>query len=82
MDTSKRITKIIAEILEVSESEITMESGIGDFAKWDSLGHMNILREVEDEFEIEFEPEEIIEVENVGDIVELTEKKVKFETER
>ena len=76
MSTKQTVIGIISTILEVPAEQITMESGIGDFAKWDSLAQISILQEIQDELEIEFEPEEIIELENVEDIIRLAEEKV------
>lgn len=76
MSTKDMVIRIIAEVLEVPGSEITLEAGIGDFPKWDSLGNMSILQEIQDELEIEFEPEEMIDLEDVGDIIALAEKRI------
>ena len=75
MSTKETITKIMSELFEVPEERITMDSGIGDFPKWDSLGHISLLQEIQDELDIEFEPEEIIELESVEDIVNLASEK-------
>ena len=76
MTTKEKIISIIAGIIEEKPENITLDSGIGDFAKWDSLGSLNILQEIQDEFDIEIEPEEIIELEDVNDIVNITERKI------
>lgn len=73
------VFKVVSEIIEVPVDELTVETGIGDYAKWDSLGHLNILQTVRDELEIEIEPEEFIEIENIEDIIEIAEKKVNKE---
>lgn len=75
MNTKQTIIKIMSELFEVPAEKITMDAGIGDFPKWDSLGHLSLLQEIQDELDIEFEPEEIIELENVEDIVKLAEQK-------
>lgn len=77
MNTKQIIIRIMSELFEIPEEKITMDSGIGDFPKWDSLGHINLLQEIQDELDIEFEPEEIIELEDVEDIVNLASDKEK-----
>ena len=72
----EKIIEIIATTLEVGVSEINDSSSIGDFPAWDSLGHMNLLQNIQDEFEIEFDPEEIIDLEDVSDIVKAVEGKL------
>ncbi len=77
MDNVKeKIIGIIADTLEVGASEINDNSSIGDFPAWDSLGHMNLLQNIQDEFDIELDPEEIIELEDVRDIVKAVEAKL------
>lgn len=76
MTTKQTVINIISTILQVPAEQITMESGIGDFPKWDSLAQINILQEIQDELDVEFDPEEIIELENVEDIIRLAEEKV------
>lgn len=76
MEVKEKVIEIIANVLEVSGSEITLESTVGDFPKWDSLGQLTILQSVQDEFEVEFEPEEMMEIEDVNDIVKNVESKL------
>lgn len=77
MDNVKgKIIGIIANTLEIGVSEINDSSSIGDFPAWDSLGHMNLLQNIQDEFDIELDPEEIIELEDVQDIVKAVEAKL------
>lgn len=75
MNTKQTIIRIMSELFEIPEDKISLDAGIGDFPKWDSLGHISLLQEIQDELEIEFEPEEIIELENVEDIVNLAAEK-------
>jgi len=77
MDVKEKVIEIIAGVLEVAPDEITLESSIGDFPKWDSLGNLNILQEVQDEFDIELDPEEIIDLEDVNDIINIVAEKIK-----
>lgn len=70
-----RVIAIMAKVFEVAPGQITKESSIGDFPAWDSLGNLRMLQEIQDEFNIEFEPEEIIELEDVNDIIKIVEEK-------
>ena len=71
----ERVIAIMAKVFEVDPNQVTMESSIGDFPTWDSLGNLRMLQEIQDEFGIEFEPEEIIELEDVADIIKMIEDK-------
>lgn len=43
--------------------------------KWDSLNHLNLIVELEDEFDLEFEPEEIAEMKSFEAIKKTIESK-------
>lgn len=76
MDRIERIMEIVAETCGVDKSEVTLESTVGDFPAWDSIGHMTILSACEEEFGISFEPEEMMEMEDVKDIAETINAKI------
>ena len=76
MEIKDKVFEIIANILSVNASEITLNSTVGDFPSWDSLGQLNILQSVQDEFEVEFEPEEMMDIEDVNDIIKAVESKL------
>ena len=75
MDILEKVIEIVAEICEVDKSEVTGESPVGDFPARDSMGHLSILSNVEETFDISFEPEEMMEIEDVNDIVKAIETK-------
>lgn len=76
MDTFEKVIEIVAATCEVDKSEVTGDSTVGDFPAWDSMGHLAILTAVEENFEISFEPEEMMELEDVNDIVNAVEEKL------
>lgn len=76
MEIKEKVFEIIANVLNVSVTEVTLESTVGDFPSWDSLGQLNILQSVQDEFDVEFEPEEMMDIEDVNDIIKAVESKL------
>lgn len=76
METLEKIIEIVASTCEVDKSEVTGDSTVGDFPAWDSIGHLTILSTIEEEFNISFEPEEMMELEDVNDIVKAVEAKL------
>lgn len=76
MEKLQRIIEIVASTCGVDESEVTESSAVGDFPAWDSMGHLAILNAVEEAFDISFEPEEMMEIEDVNDIVKAVEAKL------
>ena len=66
----EKIKKIIAEVLNMDEDSITMESTFADDLGEDSLDVFQIIMGVEEEFEIEIPNEEAEKIVTVGDAVE------------
>lgn len=73
MNVEETVKKIMAVILEISESDIQEDSAIGDFANWDSLNHLKIISSIEKEFEIQFSPDVLMDIEDFSDIVKAVE---------
>lgn len=67
----EQIISIIAKILEVEPSEIELDCGIGDMPEWSSLKHLQIISELEQAFSIKLQPQDIMELEEIGDLVNL-----------
>lgn len=76
MTTAEKVKEIVAQVCEVSADEIQETSTIGDFAAWDSIGHLTILSTVEEAFDINFEPEEMMDLEDVADIIKAVDSKL------
>lgn len=51
--------KFIASIMQVDPSELNEDTEYGVFEKWDSLMHMRIVMEMEEEYDVEIPIEEI-----------------------
>lgn len=49
---------------------VSKETTANDIEEWDSLNHMNFISEVEKHFNIQFEFFEIMDLENVGELIE------------
>ena len=76
MDTLSKVCEIVANVCGVAVSDVNEKSAIGDFPQWDSIGHLTILSTIEAELNISFEPEEMMELEDVKDIVTSVESKL------
>ncbi|WP_195661419.1 acyl carrier protein [Bacteroides nordii] len=69
MSSLNKVMEIIAEVLEVPVSEINKNTAIGDIPSWDSLRQMMIIDAIEVHFNFHFDPEVILNMEDVSDIV-------------
>ena len=66
----EKLKKIIAEVLNVDEEEITMETTFVDDLGADSLDVFQIIMGLEEAFDIEIPNEEAEKIVTVGDAVE------------
>ena len=66
----EKIKAIIAEVLNVDENEITMETTFTDDLGADSLDVFQIIMGIEEEFDIEIPTEAAEKIVSVGDAVE------------
>ncbi len=69
------LSAIVAEVLNLPASSITDASGPETVQEWDSLAHMRLVAKLEETFGVRFDLDEIIQMENVGKIKALLEKK-------
>lgn len=76
MNVEEKVKEIVAGVSGVDVNEVTLQSAVGDFPQWDSMGQMAIIQQVEEAFDISFEPEEMMEMEDVNDIVKAVEAKL------
>lgn len=65
----EKVCEIIAKQLDVDASSITLESKLVDDLKADSLDVVELIMDLEQEFDIEIPDEELPNVRTVGDIV-------------
>jgi acyl carrier protein len=67
-DFEEKLLEILSKVLLLDKDKIPDNLRRKDFEPWDSMAHLVIVSEVENEFEIFFEDEEVIELWTVGDI--------------
>ena len=72
----EKLRDIIVEVLNVDETEVTMESTFIDDLGSDSLDVFQIIMGIEEEFDIEIPNEEAEKIVTVGDAVEQIKKAV------
>ena len=75
-EISIKVKNIISRILEVDMEVIRDDLAIGDIKEWDSLHHIQIISEIEEEFGIKFTPDIMIELEDVEDIIVATSNRI------
>lgn len=66
----EKIKQMLADQLDADEDEMTMDTNIATDLGADSLDVVQLLAEIEDEFEIEIPDEEIENIRTIGDLTE------------
>ncbi len=67
-DFEDKLLEILSQVLLLDKDKITDELRRKDYEPWDSMAHLVVVSEIENEFEIFFEDEEVIDLWTVGDI--------------
>ncbi len=76
MNAFERVRAILVKELAVGESEVVESAMLADDLDADSLNRFAIYSSVEEEFGIELDDEETMEIETVGDLVKLINRKI------
>lgn len=66
-----KIIELIAWVLNVPVGDVTLETEIGELDEWDSLRNVQIIAQLEKEFEVKITPDMIMDLEDVSDIISL-----------
>jgi acyl carrier protein len=72
-DTVRALT---ADVLQVPADQLTAQSSPENIEAWDSVHHLNLVLALEQEFGVQFEPEEIDDMSNLGRVLEVVENKL------
>lgn len=69
----EKVLEILKEVLE--DENVNIETSQENNSIWDSLRHLNLIVELESEFDVSFEPEEIAEMTSAHKIIEVLSSK-------
>ncbi len=59
---------LLAQIFDLSPQEIQPDFAMRDYEQWDSLKHMELIDAIEKGFEVKFDFDEIVRMQNLGSI--------------
>jgi acyl carrier protein len=71
-----RIREALARALEAPPEAIPPTAAQGSLEKWDSLGHLSVVMELEAEFGLSFSMEEAIAMRSVTDVMKIVKKRL------
>ena len=70
-----RLTQVMRDVFKDPAISASPEMTAKDVARWDSLGHIRFILQVERKFALKFSTTEISRFKNVGELAELISKK-------
>ncbi len=79
MAIKEKVIKILADKLELPVENISIESDIYDDLDADSIDLLEVILEVENEFDCEIDDQEIADIRLVGDAVRLLKERIEDE---
>jgi acyl carrier protein len=71
-----RVQKAFSSAFEVEPDSITINTVPGDVNAWDSMGHVTLASSLEQEFNMSFDVDELMEMESVREIVRVVQSKL------
>ncbi len=75
-DAEHTLAEIISKVLLLEKNQLTDDLKRGDYEPWDSMAHLILISEIENEFDIFFEDDEVVDIWTVADIRVLLSKKI------
>ncbi|MBQ7584599.1 MAG: acyl carrier protein [Lachnospiraceae bacterium] len=70
-EVMEKVTEIARDIFDDDSLELNDDTIAADVDGWDSLTHLSLLNEIENEFEIKFEMKEVQGLNNVGELIDV-----------
>ena len=65
-----KVVEIIKDVFDNDDLEISNDTVAKDVEGWDSLNHLQLMNEIEDEFDITFTMGEVQGFSNVGELID------------
>jgi acyl carrier protein len=72
----ERVQTIFQDVFDDTELRIDRSSSAATVPGWDSLTHVNLVGAIQEEFKIKFALGELEQLKNVGDLLDLMERKI------
>ena len=75
-DVLDRVRKAFNAAFDVDPASVSINTVPADIKAWDSMGHVTLASSLEQEFNLTFDVDELMEMENVREIVRLLQGKL------
>jgi acyl carrier protein len=75
-EITARLERIISKCLKIELKKIERDMVSDDFEGWDSIAHITIIMNVEQEFQLKFNIRDVKGIKNIGDFIDLIKLKI------
>jgi acyl carrier protein len=75
-NVSERVNGVFRKVFKNESITVNRDTTAKDITGWDSITHLHIISGMEEEFHIEITGFEVMNMENVGDLMDLLEEKL------
>lgn len=79
MNIKENLQVIFRQVFEDDKLNIFDEMTAKDIEDWDSLAHIQLIVSIQKAFNIKFSAREVLKVRNVGEFIQLIQKKIERE---
>lgn len=76
MDVREKLAKSFCRVFELDEIVLKDEMTASDVHGWDSLAHISLIMDIEEEFGLRFTVDDIADLKNVGEMIQMLQRKV------
>ena len=76
MEFAEKIKSIVADSFDLPYDEVTLDTGPSNTVSWDSFGQMDLVLNIEKEFDITLEFHEIFKIVSTQTLLEVVEDKL------
>ena len=70
-EIESRVQEVMRRVLQLPELVVTRSLTAKDVVEWDSLAHINLIIEIERQFEVQFDLDELESMQNVGILIDV-----------
>lgn len=67
----ERVNDVFKRVFDDDNVSVTFETTAADVEGWDSLRHITLIEEVEDEFDMRFKMNEVTSMKDVGEMIDI-----------
>jgi len=67
----ERVRRVVSTTLDVPLEEVTIDTSRETLDRWDSMGHLVLTLELEQEFGVQLDPEQVVRMTSVRDAAEV-----------